>query len=524
MIYKVFIPCAGTGSRLGGLTSEINKGLVTVAGKPCVSHIIDKIPRHIEIVIAVGYKASLVKQFIFQAYSDRKIAFVDVFPFEGNGSGLGETLLRSQEYLQCPFIFCANDTIIRGDIPIPNKNWMGYSDKKNSDQYRGLVLGDSSKIRELCSKGATQGALPYIGLAGIYDYLRFWSEMASGTAMGSIEIGESYALKQMVDQGIEAIRFEWYDTGSPVALAETRNTLECDSEVNVLDKDGEAIWFVGDRVLKYSKDLNFIKDRYERVQHLKGFVPEILSVSDNLYSYRYVTGSVFSRNVNASRFRYLLGWLDGFWKPCSLNSEQQGNFIKACVGFYKNKTIQRVDEYLRRFEQLDNSDVINGDRSPKMHELLERIDWARLCDGNAVRFHGDLHFENILVNAGGSPPFVLLDWRQNFGGILEYGDVYYDLAKLLHGLIVSHEMVKKDMYSISQYSNEVSYEMWRKHSLVECEEVLMEYVDERGLDWEKVKTLTALVFVNIAPLHHYPYSKLLYYLGKHMLCKQIVVN
>ena len=28
---------------------------------------------------------------------------------------------------------------------------------------------------------------------------------------------------------------------------------------------------------------------------------------------------------------------------------------------------------------------------------------------------------------------IFLDWRQNFGGIINYGDIYYDLAKLYHG-------------------------------------------------------------------------------------------
>ena len=34
---------------------------------------------------------------------------------------------------------------------------------------------------------------------------------------------------------------------------------------------------------------------------------------------------------------------------------------------------------------------------------------------------------------------------------------------------------------------------------------------------KKVKILTALIFLNIAGLHHYPYSIFLYYLGKKLL-------
>ena len=49
--YKVFIPCAGIGSRLGSLVANINKGLVSVDNKPVLSHIIDKFDEDIEIGI-----------------------------------------------------------------------------------------------------------------------------------------------------------------------------------------------------------------------------------------------------------------------------------------------------------------------------------------------------------------------------------------------------------------------------------------------------------------------------------------
>jgi len=38
---------------------------------------------------------------------------------------------------------------------------------------------------------------------------------------------------------------------------------------------------------------------------------------------------------------------------------------------------------------------------------------------------------------------------------------------------------------------------------------------------KKVRVLTALIFLNIAALHHYPYSLLLYGLGKKMLHNEL---
>ena len=61
MDYKVLIPSAGLGTRLGDLSKNVNKALVSVANKPVISYIIEKFPADIEIVVAIGHKGQLVK-------------------------------------------------------------------------------------------------------------------------------------------------------------------------------------------------------------------------------------------------------------------------------------------------------------------------------------------------------------------------------------------------------------------------------------------------------------------------------
>ena len=147
--------------------------------------------------------------------------------------------------------------------------------------------------------------------------------------------------------------------------------------------------------------------------------------------------------------------------------------------------------------------------------MLKKIDWKSLSDGIPVRYHGDLHFENILVAENGE--FCLLDWRQNFSGLKEYGDIYYDLAKLYHGIIVSHELVNKNYFNIKRDGDIITFDILRNHKLVEAERIFEKFIIEKGYDLHKVKLLTAVIFLNIAALHHYPYSEFLFYLGKYQL-------
>ena len=113
-----------------------------------------------------------------------------------------------------------------------------------------------------------------------------------------------------------------------------------------------------------------------------------------------------------------------------------------------------------------------------------------------------------------------MDWRQNFDGVYEYGDLYYDLAKLYHGLIISHDFINKNHYDYNRELNTVYYDFHRKNTNIECEKILQNYVEVNDLDWKKVKVITGLIFLNIAGLHHYPYCHLLYYLGRVMLTEE----
>src|SRR5437773_7594004 len=98
--------CAGRGSRLGELTNSVNKGLLPIANKAAISHIIDKIPKDCDIIIAVGYDKEKLTEYCLAAHPDRDFIFVEVDKLEGSGSGPGHSLLCCKEYLQRPFYLC----------------------------------------------------------------------------------------------------------------------------------------------------------------------------------------------------------------------------------------------------------------------------------------------------------------------------------------------------------------------------------------------------------------------------------
>lgn len=485
-----------------------------------LSHLIEQFPKNVEFVIALGYKGYLVREFLGLAYPQCRFFFADVEPYEGPGSGLGLSLLSCKQHLQQPFIFISCDTLVKESIPTPEVDWMGYANLTEMKQYRTLKV-ESGQVEAICEKGEgyTGKHKPYIGLAGIHNYQNFWGAMEQGEELALL-IGEAHGLRCMLKNGISAHGFTWYDTGNPEALQKTREVYREPDSPNILEKANEAIWFVDGQVIKFSDDESFISNRVQRAAEIKGFVPDVSGAKSYMYRYPKVEGRVLSEVVTLPLFERLLDHSKVFWESHALGSSDHLRFRDTCMHFYHDKTLKRVELFYKNFARQDGTEAINGVEMPRLRQLLDDLDWLWLSDGLPGRFHGDFHFENIIWSAS-NQRFTFLDWRQDFGGSLTTGDVYYDFAKLQHGLIISHELIAQEHFWVDWKQDEIRYDFHRKQVLVECEQYFGKWLESEGYDRKKISILTALVYLNIAALHHHPYSDLLYALGKSMLLGEL---
>ena len=133
-------------------------------------------------------------------------------------------------------------------------------------------------------------------------------------------------------------------------------------------------------------------------------------------------------------------------------------------------------------------------------------------------FHGDFILDNIIFQYN---DFKLIDWRQDFSGDLEFGDKYYDLAKLNHSLFVNHDIVNSKLFEISSNNREVVCTILRKDTHVEMQTLLGKFISEQNLSKQKVDILTAIIWLNMSPLHHHPFDLFLYNYGKLHLWKAL---
>jgi NDP-sugar pyrophosphorylase family protein len=518
--YKVLITTSGIGSRLGEMTDYTNKSLVLIGDKPAISYIIEIYPPVVPIVITLGHFGDHVKQFLTLAYPNRIFEFVEVDLFKGPGSSLAYSMLQAKSYLQQPFIFHASDSlIINEDIPLPDKNWVGGAKSFDATNYATFdVLGE--KVTKFHDKGMAEFDYLHIGVVGIFDYSTFWSNL--GRIL--LESGEDSTLNDLrVLQEMSKSHtsfdhhefYNWLDIGNSHALSKAQHAIE--GRASVLRKPQESISFIDNKAIKFFYNSKICSLRVKRAEDLVPLIPKISGTSNNFYSYEFAEGDPLSESKDPLIVKDLLNWAKKeLWEPRKTLSDKL--FVETSLKFYKEKTNERIDTFLRSRGLTDQEKLINSIEVPKLEKFLPKAIDIVMHDLKQSRIHGDFILDNIIFH---NKSFTLIDWREDFGGSIHSGDLYYDLAKLNHSLRINHDLVSQNLFTINQTDENVVCSILIKDTLSDMGLELQKWVDVQGFDFQKISVLTSLIWLNMAPLHHHPFDIFLYNYGKYNLFKSL---
>ncbi|OGG58848.1 hypothetical protein A2765_00505 [Candidatus Kaiserbacteria bacterium RIFCSPHIGHO2_01_FULL_56_24] len=524
MKYKVCILAAGIGSQMGEVAEHINKAVLPVNNKAVISYIIEKFPKDTEFIIAVGHKKETITDYLSLAYPERKFKFVAIEKYSGPGSGPGYSLLQCEKHLKSPFILFTADTMVLEDIPEPDHNWLGVAPVKETEQYCTVKM-KNNLIYQLDDKIKTDNKFAFIGLAGVKDHTDFFAAIRKNheSLKGEIQVTAGFA--GLIEKKLTAIGFTWFDTGSLKGYLETNKNFSGGAKKFDFSKGDEFLYFVNGRVIKFFTDEQITKNRFDRAKkHLKDLAPKMEARKGNFYGYKMVPGQTMYNVLTPGIAHDFLQWAKKhLWKPVKLSPVQKKKFDTASLDFYRTKTLKRVEAFRKKTGIEKERTMINGVKVPTTAELLERIEWDRIAAATPALFHGDLQFDNVLLldRANKGHPFMLLDWRQDFGGLTHVGDLYYDLAKLYGGTIISYALIKDGMFTFSMSETSADYKYFVKSDSIEAREELEDFIRENGYNLAKIRTLTALIFINMAPLHNEPFDLMLHHMGRSMLHKAL---
>lgn len=496
--------------------TNLPKPLRSIGAKPLLTRVMDLYPEKTSFVIGLGYKSSWVEQVatISAEANNQELEFFITDSWRVPVKGLTDTILDGQHLLQESFIFHAVDTlipkVILSDLSGGDQNTVLVCRPSQPGFYRTILNGEWRKIYF----DTDTDVKAYTGVALIHDYKVFWDRIVKNS-LSAREEGEVLGIIPAMCEPLEIQEGEWFDCGSleGILRAQSRNARQ---DV-VLERNNEAIWHIGSEMIKFHIDEIFIKHRVLRAQALGPFVPEVKLRGSNIYSYKREVGITLSE-AEPEKFREFLKFLKDFWgfESLEMKFEYHDHVDVRYLDFYREKTLSRVNKFLGEYPDYYVTQI-NGNQVRPIMELLSSVDWENLARVQLSRSHGDLHPDNVLV-VNSTLGFTLLDWRQDIAGSVDRdGDIYYDLAKIKHGLIVDHAKVVKGEFLVRVEGTNAMYSMLQTEKKRQWAFELDEFLTEYDLDFSKVDLITALIFLNIAILHHVPYDRFLFVLGHDLL-------
>lgn len=183
---------------------------------------------------------------------------------------------------------------------------------------------------------------------------------------------------------------------------------------------------------------------------------------------------------------------------------------KAYNDFYIGKIDDRVNDFLKQLDDdykslVTANLVINGVHCKSYHqikdELFKRIDQLYSEEDFCIA-HGDLCFNNILYDVS-HRLIKLIDPRGSFGSkcVGLYGDVKYDLAKLLHSAIGGYDYLVNNLYKVNFTGDHVEYNIFFRENNQIISSKAAQLIANLGYSLKDIMLIVGTLFLSMPPLH-----------------------
>lgn len=511
---------------MGPFSRMIPKALIPYDNKPLISHIMEKFDTGTRFVVACGHMGQYIKDYVGVVHADKDVVFVDIANYAEGDTGPATSIQACAKYLHGGFMWLACDTLFDFDYKDKlDHNWIGvHPVDSNIAQDYCWIEREADTIISVKNKETSKTAVDaFIGLmyAKDDDYLdNLISTNAKETPQGFAGLD----LKAHTVRG-------WKDFGTYEKWEELSSEF---TDVS-FPKPDELFYNDNGKIIKFWTNPKQAEMRVKRAECNPEAMPAGVEQSGNFLIHDYVKGDIVYNQYTPQIFENMLAWCETvLWKAAAPQDGSDLIRYSVCQKFYHDKTMERVAQFRAKYPEWSEPCMVNGREVLSIDQYLAKIDFLSLCTANEWRFiHGDLHFDNTIYDTHTSfmalsetnsttlrqdPKFTAIDWRTDFGGEL-YGDLYYDLAKMLGGLHLSYKDVKLEQYTYEESNDHVTLEVPSVRDVQAYEDILQKWVVANGLDWTKVKTLMPIIYLNMSPLHEAPFDKFLVALAQYHFSK-----
>lgn len=449
----LIIPTAGLATRLSPLNIYYPKVLVPLGDEPILAHILSLYAAITldKVIIVVGREDKQRFENIKNTYQSRyPISVITQSSPSGPLPAIAEAL---EELLQADEV-CVHlaDTLLHK--PFKEKdfadNFILTSTVSDTANWAMVARSEAHELLDVINKPA-QSQLTEAAI-GVYffKHARLLHQTIQSTK-GQVEISVALLKYNEQDTILTKLRNDWQDIGDIRHFHTIQESFATYKPVEITRQQNI--------IVKRAKASEIEREQYfYRHAHAKQLFPRLLDSSTYKLKLSYqplrsLAYYALFENVSSSSATHILASL--------LNTLDQ-NFYQVKVHWNGGKEQtewmygQRVVDIVKKDAEelstvrywLVNNIQIKG--FPELEELILAKAKALAKTLIIKHIHGDLHLANILYDPV-SNTFTFVDPRGMWGKQLSiYGDLRYDLAKLLHSLHGGYEFIKRGISLFEQ--------------------------------------------------------------------------
>lgn len=439
----VIVQAGGRGSRMGQLTANKPKCLLSVDGEPLLYRLFRQLPQARFIIVA-DYRADVLRAYLETVPPN--VGF-DVVMAEGGGtlSGLSAAISLVDDTSAFLIVWC---DLLFEEFPrqdLGEQLLVGLS-----DQFRcRWSVNDDGRLEEAPSNSR--------GVAGLFavpskdhlgdlpahgEFVRHLEQASASfdTAVlpGMREFGTLAAWQEYEKQnGGQTTRFF---NKVEIKGREVVKTARASEYVHLLE--AEARWYEVVAELGFPHAPRLLRRSPLTIERIDGAHP-------------------FGLNLGSEgKAQVLTGIMDCLDQLHGLSSAPSGPESDRIV--YHEKTVSRLSSVRRLLPNVDRPSLVINGRTCRNPLHPRYVDWFhatmdRLPSVGHALIHGDPTFSNTLVDKVGG--IWLIDPRGTFGRAECYGDPRYDWAKLLYSVEGNYDQFNRRNFRLTVSGNAVDLEI-----------------------------------------------------------------
>lgn len=300
-------------------------------------------------------------------------------------------------------------------------------------------------------------------------------------------------------------REDWLDFGHLNTFYDSKTIVTTERAFNELTINKYFVEKRSQKKRKLKAEANWFSSIPESMAY---YVPMLISHGEENDGYRYKLEYLYNPTLTElfvfshhpiDIWKQIINSCFNFINKCSevKNPQPTGDFYHSLV----SKNNSRLDEFIRdnpRFANVIKDKEGNEYYLPKMMNDVHQY----ICiESSQSVVHGDFCFSNILYDFKKNDIKVIDPRGIDFNDTINiYGDIRYDLAKILHSAIGKYDYIISDRFNVEDDGIQITLDI--PQNGVDLSELFKKQFENSKFSYQEILAITTTLFLSMLPLHY----------------------